>query len=64
MEEQLIAELKQLCMEMTSSIRSLSQENLEIVDNLGVLKSIDKVVQFIDDNSYRAVDFNQTGKII
>lgn len=64
MEEQLIAELKQLCMEMTSSIRSLSQENLEIVDNLGVINSIDRVIQFVDDNSYRPFDFNQTGKII
>lgn len=64
MNEQLIAELKQFCLEMTSSIRALSPENLEVLDNLGVVQSLDKVIEFIDDNSYRPFDFNQTGKII
>ena len=77
MEQKLFIELYNFVSDVNTLLSNLSEENFESADIAGVIQSIEKLYDIVEcegmrrfeqiklvKDSYKPVDFNQTGKII
>ena len=77
MEQKLFIELYNFVGDVNTLLSNLSAENFESADIAGVVESIEKLYDIVEregmrrleqiklvEDSYKPVDFNQTGKII
>ena len=77
MKQKLFIELYNFVGDMSTLLSNLSEENFESADIAGVVESIEKLYDIVEcegmrrfeqiklvKDSYKPVDFNQTGKII